>query len=209
MPSAPSLRLATLLRVVGALVAAFLVLAPAAPARAHNHLVDSDPARDATLKAPPTNVTLEFLERLNPAYTTIVVTDAEQRRVPTSDPAVSGARVTVTFTQPLADGTYTVAYRIVSTDGHPVQGSYSFTVASGAEPAETVPAGDSSAPAAPSSAPAATSSAPAAASASPVGGVAASDGPDTATVTAVAVVLIALAVAGGGYLVWRRRSGRA
>jgi methionine-rich copper-binding protein CopC len=106
-----------------------VLLAPASPAAAHNSLQAANPARDARLSTPPKQITLTFLQRLDPAFTTIVLSDADQRKIPTGEPAVTGAMGTVPISQPLANGSYTVAYRVVSTDGHPVQGSYSFTVA--------------------------------------------------------------------------------
>ncbi|MDO3686744.1 copper resistance CopC family protein [Micromonospora sp. C28ISP2-4] len=130
-------------RSVTALLAAALtalLLVPATPAAAHNSLQEATPSRDARLTTAPTQVTLRFLQRLNPSFTTITVSDAGQRTVPTSAPAVDDATGTVTIDEPLANGTYTVAYRVVSRDGHPVQGSYRFTVADPAAPAPSAPA---------------------------------------------------------------------
>ncbi|WP_030268481.1 copper resistance CopC family protein [Micromonospora globosa] len=130
-------------RSVTALLAAALtalLLVPATPAAAHNSLQEATPARDARLTAAPTQVTLRFLQGLNPSFTTITVSDAAQRTVPTSAPAVDGATGTVTIDEPLGNGTYTVAYRVVSRDGHPVQGSYRFTMADPAAPAPSAPA---------------------------------------------------------------------
>lgn len=135
-------------RSVTALLAAVLtalLLVPATPAAAHNSLQEATPARDARLTAAPTQVTLRFLQRLNPSFTTITVSDAGQRRVPTSAPAVDGATGTVTIDEPLGNGTYTVAYRVVSRDGHPVQGSYHFTVADPAAPAPSASASSAAA----------------------------------------------------------------
>lgn len=194
MCAVPLLHRTTIARVTGAVLAAVLVaLTPSAPAWAHNQLRTASPARGANIPASPTQVVLEFAEPLDPTFTTIVVTDASTRRIPTTEPAVSGARGTVTLTQPLGNGTYTVAYRVVSTDGHPVQGSYPFTVsAPGAvTPSTAAPSRD-----APQS------------SASPQIAAAADTGDaDGGTVATVAVVLILLA-AGGGYLLRRRRRGR-
>ena len=116
---------------LGAAVLAVLVavLIPASPAWAHNSLQTATPARDATVPSAPTEVTLEFMQRLDPAFTTIVLTDAAKRKLPTGEPVVTGAKSTVQVTDTLPNGTYTVAYRVVSVDGHPVQGSYPFTVA--------------------------------------------------------------------------------
>ncbi|MEW2589711.1 copper resistance CopC family protein [Micromonospora aurantiaca] len=138
-------------RSVTALLAAVftaLLLAPATPAAAHNSLQEATPARDARLTAAPTQVTLRFMQGLNPSFTTITVSDAGQRQVPTSAPAVNGATGTVTIDEPLGNGTYTVAYRVVSRDGHPVQGSYRFTVADPAAPTPSAPASSPAAAAA-------------------------------------------------------------
>ncbi len=135
------------LRLAGALAAILAVLAPATPARAHTELVSSAPARDATLAKAPTAVTLTFSERLDPGFTTIVVSDAAARRIPADAPVVDAASGTVTLTRALANGAHTVAYRVVSVDGHTVQGSYTFTVADPARPAAVAapvpPAGSS------------------------------------------------------------------
>lgn len=131
------------------LAAASLLLVPASPAAAHNSLKTTTPAKNAELDTVPTEITLEFLQRLDPAFTTIVLSDAAEQKVPTSEPVVTGAKGTISIDGTLPNGTYTVAYRVVSADGHPVQGSYAFTVAdpAGAEvpaptPAESSPAAE-------------------------------------------------------------------
>ncbi|MCG5436937.1 copper resistance CopC family protein [Micromonospora foliorum] len=134
---------------LGAAVLAVLVavLIPGSPAWAHNSLRTATPAQDATLPNAPTEVTLEFTQRLDPTFTTIVLTDAAKRKLPTGEPVVTGATSAVRVTDPLPNGTYTVAYRVVSVDGHPVQGSYPFTVADPTSSAAPVAAVSSSAPA--------------------------------------------------------------
>ena len=132
-------------KILAALAVTAAVLLPAAPAQAHAQLVGSDPARDATLTGAPAAVTLTFSERLNPDFTTVVISDAAKQRVATSAPAIDGSASTVTFTGTVGNGTYLVAYRVVSVDGHTVQGSYGFTVADPALPAAVVPAAPPSA----------------------------------------------------------------
>ncbi|MET7468099.1 copper resistance protein CopC [Micromonospora sp. NPDC005599] len=136
-------------RSVTALLAAALtalLLVPATPAAAHNSLQEATPARDARLTSAPTQVTLRFMQRLNPAFTTITLSDAGQRAVPTGAPTVDGVTGRATIDEPLGNGTYTVAYRVVSRDGHPVQGSYRFTVADPAAPETSAPASPSAPP---------------------------------------------------------------
>ncbi|MGC4786288.1 copper resistance CopC family protein [Micromonospora sp. DT178] len=190
--------------VAAALAAAALLLVPAAPAAAHNTLRAASPAEGDRLTTPPTKLTLEFAQRLDPTFTTIALTDAARRKVPTGAPAVDGTKGTVTVDETLGEGTYTVAYRIVSADGHPVQGSYRFTVAGGVDTAggatatpPTAAASSATAPTAATAPPAAVSVGPAAASATGSGG------PGTGAVLLAAGVLVA--VLGGGALLLRRR----
>ncbi|MFD6264331.1 copper resistance protein CopC [Micromonospora chalcea] len=165
------MRTRTVSTLLAALFTAALLLVPATPAAAHNSLQEATPARDARLTTAPTQVTLRFMQRLNPAFTTITLRDAAERPVPASAPAVDGATGTVTIEEPLGNGTYTVAYRVVSRDGHPVQGSYRFTVADPAAPPAAVPSptadasADASAPA-PADASAGADASPASADAS-------------------------------------------
>ncbi|GAB7039447.1 MULTISPECIES: copper resistance CopC family protein [Catenuloplanes] len=170
---------------VAVLALTLAVLVPAAPAAAHNRLTSSVPAEGARLDAVPTEIVLEFAEALNPTYTQLIVTDAAKTRVAVSAPEVDGARARITVTGTPGDNVYTVAYRVVSKDGHPVQGSYAFTVGAGAPAAAPTTA----AAAAP---PATTGSAP--------------TGP-TALI-AIAIAIAAVVVAGGAVAFWLSRRRR-
>ncbi len=119
-----------------ALAAVLAVLLPGAPAWAHNALVDAQPAKNAKLTEAPAEVKLSFLQKLNPEFTTIVVSDAAQQKIAADPPAVAGKTGTLILSAPLANGDYTVAYQVVSTDGHTVKGSYRFSVA---DPAAAAP----------------------------------------------------------------------
>jgi methionine-rich copper-binding protein CopC len=124
-----------LARIGAALAVVLAVLLPGTPAWAHNALVDAQPAKNATLRKSPAEVKLRFLQNLNPDFTTIVVSDAAKKAMPAGEPAVDGKTGSVKLTTPLPNGTYTIAYQVVSTDGHNVKGSYTFTVADPAAPA--------------------------------------------------------------------------
>ncbi|NLU79839.1 copper resistance protein CopC [Micromonospora sp. HNM0581] len=191
------------------LAAATLLIGPVSPAYAHNVLSKATPAQDAELEKAPTRITLQFLQNLNPSYTTITLSDADKQQVATGEPEVSGTKGTITVDSALANGVYTVAYRVVSKDGHPVQGSYQFTVADPAATAEP-----SSSPAAseptltPSASPSAEPAATNPAAASPAAG-SSSDGPGTMPLLAGGGVLLALTAAAVVFLIRRRRSGAA
>ncbi|GGK29133.1 hypothetical protein GCM10010124_22360 [Pilimelia terevasa] len=175
------------------LVALAAALAPAAPAAAHNQLTSASPAKGAALRAAPTAIVLRFLEELDPAFTTVVLTDGAGQKVPTGEAAVAGTKGTVPIRQPLANGSYKVAYRVVSVDGHLVQGAYPFTVADPAAPAPPTPT-------------------PATATGTPVGpeptpaAAAGSGGPPPWLLAAAAVAV--LAAAAGGWLLVRRAARR-
>lgn len=194
MPVPPPRRTAVRL---GAAVLAVVValLIPAAPAWAHNSLKSSTPARDATLPSAPTEVALEFMQRLDPTFTTIVLTDAARRKLATGEPVVAGAKSTVQVTDTLPNGRYTVAYRVVSADGHPVQGSYPFTVADPASSAAPVADARTTTAAPTAAGPAASPSA--AATAAETGG-----GPGAGVLVAGAALAVLVVVAAG--LRWRR-----
>ncbi|WFE53074.1 copper resistance CopC family protein [Micromonospora sp. WMMD1155] len=177
-----------------------VLLVPAAPAWAHNALRESSPTRDAQVASAPERVNLAFAERLDPQFTTIAVTNADKQPVTAGKPTVSGVRATQPLASGLAAGTYTVAYRVVSVDGHPVQGSYTFTVTTSSVTSPSVAA--SAGPQAPTP-----DSAPPAAVPSPAAGTA-SDDDGSGLGIGVVVALLAALAAGLGLLVWRRRVGR-
>ncbi|MEV4416277.1 copper resistance CopC family protein [Catellatospora sp. NPDC049609] len=131
-----------------AVVAALgVVLLGASPAWAHNSLVEATPAKNATLTVPPAQVKLRFLATLKTEGTRLSVTGPDGAAA-AGAATVSGKTVSAPVTA-TAGGAYTVAYEVVSQDGHLVKGSYRFTVAA----AESVTASPSAAPSpAPSSA---------------------------------------------------------
>lgn len=121
--------LARLMRVlaVASITAATLLLG-AAPAAAHARLVDSDPPDGASLATAPERVTLTFNERMQQEFTTVTVVGPDGSQWQTGEIVVDGPTITATV-RPLGPaGQYQIGYRVVSDDGHPVQGSVSFTL---------------------------------------------------------------------------------
>lgn len=119
-----------------ALAATVIVLVAAALpsgfAAAHASLVDARPGRRAVVTRPPARVVLVFGEAVEPAFSTLGVFSASGARVDTGDvealPA-NGRELSVGLPGDLPAGHYTVRYRVLSTDGHVVEGSYRFTLA--------------------------------------------------------------------------------
>ena len=111
------------------LLAAAALLVPALPAAAHDELVSTDPPADAVLTALPAQITLSFSADVltDPGATVIEVTDAAGTSLAAGAPRVSGADVTQELGG-TASGTVTVKWRVVSSDGHPIDGDFAFSV---------------------------------------------------------------------------------
>ncbi|MFL9684659.1 copper resistance protein CopC [Streptomyces sp. KL110A] len=112
-----------------------LLAVSAPPAAAHTELNGSDPANDAVLDAVPRTVTLTFSDPMSQAYAQLAVTGPDGAALGDGAPAVAGREVTLSLKEARTAGRYTVGYRVVSADGHPVSGISAFTV----RPAPTAP----------------------------------------------------------------------
>lgn len=113
--------------------------AAAVPAAAHAYLLDSSPEDGATVDDPPTEIVLEFSEAIQPDFVQVAVLDEADEPLKVAAPDVAGPLVTQPVTE-LQPGAYRVSYRVVSADGHPVDGSVSFTVTgTAAEPPAAEP----------------------------------------------------------------------
>ena len=125
-------RVALRLLVVAALAAAF-VAGPAPSAFAHAGLESSDPAAGSSVPASPRHIVLVFSEDPDAELSLVRVLDATGATVPgVSAPQTvpgEGLRLRVTPARPLADGVYTVNWRVVSAvDGHVEKGAFAFGV---------------------------------------------------------------------------------
>lgn len=193
-------------------LAAGSMLAVAPTAAAHDVLVSSSPADGATVTEPVGTVELVFNNPIPGEFVQVAVLGADDISYEDGAPEVVGGTVTQSVTD-LPDGAYTVSYRVVSSDGHPISGTISFTVAAaggapasgsasppGSGPTETAPApgAETALPSTRGTAPADASetTSPAAAATSSGGGL------GTATVVLV-VVAAAVVVAGLAYVATR------
>ncbi|MET9775212.1 copper resistance protein CopC [Streptomyces sp. NPDC006367] len=123
--TAPRVRILVLLL----LATACALLAGAGPASAHAALTGSDPRQGAVVDKAPAQVTLTFSEAVSLDDDSLRVLDPKGARVDTGQPAgTGGTTYTVKLRPGLPDGTYTVAYQVVSADSHPVSGAYTFSV---------------------------------------------------------------------------------
>ncbi len=141
-----SRRVATIVTLV--IVAAFVVVsvapafaAPAALLPQHAKLLGSTPKDGSTVKTVRA-VTLEFNEDINPNFVTIAVAGPSGAETD-GDATIDGGTVTQPLTGDLEAGKHRVTYRVVSTDGHPVSGTVTFTTT--AAPASESPSPSASA----------------------------------------------------------------
>ena len=138
------------------LTACVALLLGAAPAFAHTRLEGSNPADKSSVDSAPSTVSLQFNEDVQSEFAALTVVGPDGTQYQTGGVTASNGQVS-TAVSPLGPaGTYQIGYRVVSDDGHPVQGRLSFTL--------TAPGPGAAAPA---SAAAAPPSAPAAAPATP------------------------------------------
>ena len=100
----------------------------AGPAAAHARLVSATPAPNATVAATRT-VSLTFSERTVAAFSGFdVVNSAGEKIALRTSITEDGKTLTGTLAGPLTAGAYRVDWRIASSDGHRMTGSYTFSV---------------------------------------------------------------------------------
>ena len=117
---------------LAAALAVLLSLLFASPAAAHAELLNTTPANGAQLTRPPTEVKMKFTESVNLLRDGIQLVDGLGAVVPTPDPTVERGTVTWQMPADLPNGGYVVTFRVVSADGHPISGAFSFGVGTAA-----------------------------------------------------------------------------
>jgi copper transport protein len=119
---------------VGVLLAALVL---PASAFAHAALLKTVPSASVTVNSSPKQVSLLYSEAVEPRFAIVSVTDAnatsETTGPPTRDPA-NADQLDVPLKH-LRQGWYLVVWRVISVDGHPVRGAFTFAVGPNAGPA--------------------------------------------------------------------------
>src|SRR5690625_6874416 len=118
----------------------------AAPASAHAQRLESDPPDGEQLDEAPASVELTFNEHIEQIGSQVVITDADGNEVQDGDPLIEGPALTQDLLEERPEGEYTVQWRVVSADGHPVSGEFTFqaAAAAGADQQEGDEAGEDS-----------------------------------------------------------------
>jgi copper resistance protein C len=118
-------------KIISAALAAKMALMFASPVvQAHAFLDHASPAVGSAVPTAPAAVTLWFTQDLEPAFSSITVTNQAGQRVDLGNaqiPPGTPAELQVGL-RPLPPGTYTVNWHVVSVDTHPTQGTFTFDV---------------------------------------------------------------------------------
>jgi methionine-rich copper-binding protein CopC len=106
--------------------AAFLMV-PAAAAQAHDVLEATDPANGSAVRTVPATVGLTFDHTPIAIGSVVRVEDATGTDQADGPVAIVDNHVTQAVKSGAPEGTYTVVWRVVSSDGHPIEGTFTFT----------------------------------------------------------------------------------
>jgi copper transport protein len=111
-------------------------------ASAHAALTSADPEDGSVLKSAPRQVTVTFSESVGLLDDSLRVLTPENRRVHTGEVTHADSRsdtARVTLPRGLGTGTFTVAWRVVSADSHPISGAFTFSIGKPSPTAPPVP----------------------------------------------------------------------
>jgi len=132
-----------MMRKFSVVLLAFQCLILSAPTSfAHGQIVTSYPLDGSTSSHTPTQVWIEFDGELQTidgeVVNTLKVTDSTGLVVSAEEAVIEGAKISTQVSDQSVGGVFTVEYRIVSEDGHPVEGSYTFQASPGFEATEMI-----------------------------------------------------------------------
>ena len=171
-------------------LAVLSVVVTSPTAQAHAELVGMSPAIDSVVTQAPSSVVLTFADALQDLGAAVIVTAPSGAHLESGAPVIAGNTATQRLLPLTEPGRYTVAYRVVSQDGHPVERQVGFTFAPGGTASAAAPTPSVPVPVSPS----------AGASGSPSATGSSGSGLPWWPVGAVLVVVLA-----GGAAVLRRR----
>ncbi|MDQ0258658.1 methionine-rich copper-binding protein CopC [Sinomonas atrocyanea] len=145
-----------LLRAAASVLVTAAALLPGAAAQAHDVIESASPADGSTVATVPASVVLTFDHTPIEVGTEILVKDPTGTNQADGPAKIVDTNVTQALKPGAPAGKYTVVWRVVSADSHPIEGTFTFTAkapgsgtaaASGAQSTAGVPAAAQSAPA--------------------------------------------------------------
>jgi len=115
------------MRTLITLVFLFVAALGSTAARAHAFLDHASPLVGSTVATAPHEVALWFTQNLEPAFSTVEVTDASGATVSAGKASVSGNTMRIGM-KSLGPGSYRVRWHALSVDTHTTEGSFTFHV---------------------------------------------------------------------------------
>jgi methionine-rich copper-binding protein CopC len=104
-----------------------LFLLAGGEAEAHAALDHAEPRVGNTVATAPREVRLWFTQKLEPAFSTMSVTDEAGQRVDAGKARVSGDTMAISLRQ-IGSGTYRVIWHVLSVDAHTTDGDFTFKI---------------------------------------------------------------------------------
>lgn len=108
-------------------ISALLAIMAGTAANAHAFLDHAEPRVGSTVATAPRELVLSYNQNLEPAFSSVEVSDASGARVDLGKPKISASVMRVGLKQ-LPPGTYRVRWQVLSVDTHTTEGSFSFHV---------------------------------------------------------------------------------
>ena len=115
------------MRILTFAISALLTVTAAATAEAHAFLDRAEPRVGSTVPTAPRELVLSYTQNLEPAFSSVEVSDANGARVDLGKPRIGASTMRVGL-KPLAAGTYRVRWKVLSVDTHTTEGSFTFHV---------------------------------------------------------------------------------
>ena len=113
-------------------MSSFLLVTSVSTASAHTILLSSSPKAGSVVASMPSTISLTFNEGLltiaGKSVNTLSIKDSAGHRLDQGLATVNEASLSVKSRKSSQTGKFTVQYRVISADGHPVTGSFVFTV---------------------------------------------------------------------------------
>ena len=120
----------TIQRTIFVIAACAVLVLSGATAFAHPRVISATPAVGGTVKTAPSEVTIRFNEKLEPAFSSVTIRDSTGKQVDKGNPQVDKAdhRIIRVSLPSLAPGAYKVEWRAVAADTHKVEGDFTFRI---------------------------------------------------------------------------------
>ena len=115
------------MRILTFAISALLTVTAAITAEAHAFLDHAEPRVGSTVPAAPRELVLSYTQNMEPAFSSVEVSDANGARVDLGKPKISASTMRVGL-KPLPPGTYRVRWQVLSVDTHTTEGSFTFHV---------------------------------------------------------------------------------